>query len=275
MIHLLSNMLQLTQGKPYKLGVALSGGGARGLAEAGALKAIEEAGLKPDIVAGVSAGSIVAVLYAAGVRPQRILDMFTDVKVSDFTELTWGKGGIIRIDKFIRYITRALGHNKMIEDLRMPCYIGVTNMDQGIAEEFHTGEIGPRIMASCSIPVVMPPVSIDGVNYSDGGVLRNLPAWTIRDKCQRLIGINVSPVAHGDYSPSSIFDMAMRTYSLMAKSNQHLDMEMCDLSIVTQEITQYNVFNLKEVNKMFNAGYSQTRKALIEKGWWENPQNPE
>lgn len=130
-------------------------------------------------------------------------------------------------------------------------------------------------MASCSIPVVMPPVSIDGVNYSDGGVLRNLPAWTIRDKCQRLIGINVSPVAHGDYSPSSIFDMAMRTYSLMAKSNQHLDMEMCDLSIVTQEITQYNVFNLKEVNKMFNAGYSQTRKALIEKGWWENPQNPE
>ncbi len=261
-----------------RLGVALSGGGARGIAHAGALKAIEEAGLKPAIIAGVSAGSIAAVLYAAGVAPQRILDMFTTPKLTDFTELTWGKGGVIKIDKFISYITRALGHNKMLEDLKIPTYVGVTNFDTGRAEEFHSGEIGPIITASCSIPIAIPPVKINGYNYVDGGVLRNLPAWIIRDKCDLLIGINVSPV--GQVPPSehtSIFDIAMRTYSLLAKSNQDQDMKMCDLVVRTQEISHLNVFNLKEATKIFNSGYINTRKALRDAGWWHpvdiNPEN--
>ncbi len=70
--------------RPYRLGVALSGGGARGFAHAGALKAIEEAGLKPDIIAGVSAGSIVAVLYAAGVHPENMLKLFSERAFTDF-----------------------------------------------------------------------------------------------------------------------------------------------------------------------------------------------
>ncbi len=252
------------------VGVALSGGGARGIAHAGALKAIEEAGIKPCIIAGVSAGSIAAVLYSAGVPPQRILDMFTMTKLSDFTELTWGKGGVIKIEKFINFITRALGQFKNLEDLRLPTYIGVTNFDTGRPEEFHAGEIGPIITASCSIPIAIPPVKINGYNYVDGGVLRNLPAWTIRDKCDLLIGINVSPINQvppGEIT--SLFDIAMRTYTLLAKSNQELDMKMCDLVVRTQEISHLNVFSLKEAKKIFNSGYINTRKALRDAGWWK------
>lgn len=260
--------LQLLKGA--RLGVALSGGGARGIAHAGALKAIEESDLKPSVIAGVSSGSIAAVLYAAGVAPERILYMFTQTKLSDFTELTWGKGGVVKIDKFINFITRSIGHYKNLEDLRIPTYVGVTNFDTGKAEVFSAGEIGPIIQASCSIPIAIPPVRINGYTYVDGGVLRNLPAWTIRDKCDILLGVNVSPVGQvppGEFT--SIFDIAMRTYSLLTKSNQVQDMELCDLVVRTQEISHLNVFNLKEAEKIFNSGYINTRKALRDAGWWQ------
>mgnify|MGYP004443509895 FL=1 len=252
----------------YELGIAMSGGGARGIAHAGALMAIEEAGLKPDIIAGVSAGSVVAVLYAAGVSPTNILRMFADVKTRDFVDFTWGKGGLLNISKFTKYICRAIGRYKNIEDLPIPTYIGVSNFDSGKPEEFHSGEIAPRMTASCSIPVVMPPVKINGITYVDGGVLRNMPAWTIRDKCKRLIGINVSPMDRTAKYSNSLLDIAMRAYSLMAKSNHARDIEMCDLVVETSEISHHKVFDLKEVQKVLNSGYINTRKALRDAGWW-------
>lgn len=260
--------------KSYKLGVALSGGGARGIAHAGALKAIEEAGLKPDIIAGVSSGSVAAVLYAAGVKPDTILEMFEVTKLRDFVELGWGNRGLIRMEPFIRFITRSLGDKKRLEDLRIPCHIGVTNFDTGLAEQFSTGEIGPIMQASCSIPVAFPPVEINGTTYVDGGVVRNLPAWTIRDKCEKLIGINVSPVTKMVEHARSIFGIAMRTYTLLAKSNQLPDMKMCDLVVTTNELTHLTVFNLRDARKIFNTGYLNMRKTLRDAGWWHPAECP-
>ncbi|MDE6564072.1 MAG: patatin-like phospholipase family protein, partial [Muribaculaceae bacterium] len=110
--------------KKYRLGVALSGGGARGFAHAGALKAIEEAGLYPDVIAGVSAGSIAAVLYAGGLTPMNIATLFAKTGFRDFAELSIGQCGIFKLDKFARFIVRALGGPKRLEDLRIPIYIG-------------------------------------------------------------------------------------------------------------------------------------------------------
>lgn len=255
--------------RPYKLGVALSGGGARGFAHAGALMAIEEAGLKPDIVAGVSAGSVVAILYAAGIKPIEIPQLFSKAAMSDFTTLSLGQGGILSAEKFKKFIMKAIGGYARLEDLPMPVYIGVTDFDRGVATEFHRGPIGEVMLASCSIPIVFRPVNIDGVNYVDGGVLRNHPAWIIRDKCDTLIGVNVSPL-NQRANPSSLLDVAMRTYNLMAKANQNADMNLCDISVSTPEIAHYKVFNLKNINSVFTSGYIHARKALREAGLW-NP----
>ncbi len=255
--------------RPYKLGVALSGGGARGFAHAGALMAIEEAGLKPDIVAGVSAGSVVAILYAAGIKPIEIPQLFSNAGMSDFTTLSLGQGGILSAEKFKKFIMKAIGDYTRLEDLPMPVYIGVTDFDRGVATEFHRGPIGDVMLASCSIPIVFRPVNIDGVNYVDGGVLRNHPAWIIRDKCDTLIGVNVSPL-NQRANPSSLLDVAMRTYNLMAKANQNADMNLCDISVSTPEIAHYKVFNLKNINSVFTSGYIHARKALREAGLW-NP----
>lgn len=260
----------MTDKKPYRLGVALSGGGARGFAHVGALKAIEEAGLKPDIIAGVSAGSVVSVLYAAGVKPDEMLTMFSETKFKDFCEFSTRSGGLFKITRFKKFILKQIGSHRNLEDLDIPTYLGVTDFDHGCPAEFHTGEIGDRMMASCSIPIVFYPVNIDGTKYVDGGVLRNLPAWTIRDKCQRLIGINCSPLITAKDKPEhsmSVFNVAMRTYNLMAKANQAEDMAMCDLAITTPDIAHYKVFNLKEINKVYISGYAATKKALKSASW--------
>lgn len=253
--------------KPYKLGIALSGGGARGFAHAGALMAIEEAGLKPDIVAGVSAGAVIAVLYAAGIKPLRMADIFARTSFTDFAQLSVGQGGLFKIEKFENFVLRALGNKRRLEDLRMPTYLGVTDLDNGRPVSFCSGEIGPRMLASCSIPIIFKPINIDGVNYVDGGVLRNHPAWIIRDKCDTLIGINVSPLKRNK-KYQSIASVAMRTYNLMAKANQATDMAMCDVSVQTPELAEYAVFDLKNIKKIFITGYVHTRKALMDAGLW-------
>lgn len=246
--------------RPYRLGIALSGGGARGFAHAGALKAIEEAGLKPDVIAGVSAGSVISVLYASGMRPDAMMKLFEGAKFTDYAKLN-GRGGLFHIGKFKDFILKNLNDYTRIEELPLPTYIGVTNLDEGVPAEFHSGDIGNVMLASCSIPIVFLPVEIDGVQYVDGGVLHNLPSWVIRDKCDFLIGINCSPLLT-ERAGKSMMDIALRTFNLMSKANQADDMAMCDLAIELRDIAHYKVFNLKDIRKVFISGYASTRRAL-------------
>ncbi len=253
-----------------RLGIALTGGGARGFAHAGALAAIEEAGHRPDILAGVSAGSIVAVLYAAGISPKNFLDLFSQESFSKLVNFRPHNGGFFSMAPFKKFILKNLGNYKKLEDLPIPVYLGVTDFTNGVPAEFHTGSIAERVMASCSIPITFPPVTINGTEYVDGGVLRNHPAWIIRDKCDYLIGINVSPL-RSKKKNDSFWSIAMRTYNLMAKANQRNDMELCDLNISTTEIAHYAPFDLRYINNVYMSGYLHTRKALRDAGLWKAP----
>lgn len=246
---------------PYRLGVALSGGGARGFAHVGALKALEEAGMKPDVIAGVSAGAVAAVMYAAGVPLNEMLSLFTSTKFTDFARPSLIHGdGMFSLMRFKQFIEEATGIDRL-ENLRIPTYVGVTDLDHGEPAEFHEGPLGERVIASCSIPIVFPPVEIDGIHYVDGGVLRNLPAWIIREKCETLIGINVSPLRTFEYK-KSFLDIGMRTYNLMAKANQQQDMDLCDHVIITPELIHYQVFNLKDIHKAYLSGYAAAHRAI-------------
>ena len=255
----------LTEGErprpPYRLGVALSGGGARGFAHVGALKALEEAGVKPDVIAGVSAGAVAAVMYAAGVPLDEMLSLFTSTKFTDFARPSLIHGdGMFSLMRFKQFIEEATGIDRL-ENLRIPTYVGVTDLDHGEPAEFHEGPLGERVVASCSIPIVFSPVEIDGIHYVDGGVLRNLPAWIIREKCETLIGINVSPLRTFEYR-KSFLDIGMRTYNLMAKANQQQDMDICDHVIITPELIHYQVFNLKDIHKAYLSGYAAAHRAI-------------
>ena len=255
----------LTEGErpkpPYRLGEEQSGGGARGFAHVGALKALEEAGMKPDVIAGVSAGAVAAVMYAAGVPLDEMLSLFTSTKFTDFARPSLIHGdGMFSLMRFKQFIEEATGIDRL-ENLRIPTYVGVTDLDHGEPAEFHEGPLGERVVASCSIPIVFSPVEIDGIHYVDGGVLRNLPAWIIREKCETLIGINVSPLRTFEYK-KSFLDIGMRTYNLMAKANQQQDMDICDHVIITPELIHYQVFNLKDIHKAYLSGYDAAHRAI-------------
>lgn len=128
-------MLNLFSKPPYRIGVALSGGGARGFAHAGALMALEQAGIRPDIIAGVSAGSVVAAMYAAGLHPRKILELFNGARFNDLAEFTVPHGGFFSLDRFRRFLSESIPVANL-EDMPIPTVVGVTNFDSGKPEAF-------------------------------------------------------------------------------------------------------------------------------------------
>ena len=257
----------LASERPYNLGVALSGGGARGFAHAGALKALGEAGLEPDIICGVGAGSVVAVMYAGGVAPHDMLEVFENTGFKTWVQFDLGSGGIFKMDNFRKRVMKAISPYKKLEELPIKTIICATDLDDATFTEFDSGSIGERMVASCSIPVLFKPQKIGSRSYVDGGVLQNLPARTIRQQCRTLIGINCSSMMPFGKS-TSIVDVAVRSYNLMARANQKEDMDVCDVVVDMRELAGYRSFNLKEIEKVYNSGYFATRRVLRDKGLW-------
>lgn len=252
----------------YKVGVALSGGGARGFAHVGALKALEDMGIRPDIIAGVSAGSIVAALYSAGLSAEEMLEIFKEAKFTDFAEFKVPRDGFFSLERFEKILEKTIPY-KNIEDLPIPIVIGATDLDKGTKVAFDKGPIAKRVLASSSIPIVFRPVTIDKVRYVDGGVLHNLPSWAIREKCKYLIGINCSPLIN-DEPPTSIVDIAMRSYHLMLRSNIENDIKLCDLVVTIESVSRHKVFSLNDIDHVYQCGYNETIKMLLKNGFHPN-----
>ncbi len=251
--------------RPYKVGLALSGGGARGVAHAGAIKAMLEVGLKPDIIAGVSAGAIIAVMYAAGLSPEEMVSIFANARFSDFCEFAVPKDGFFNLGGFRKMLENTI-HYANIEDLPMHTVITATDFDNGRRVAFESGPLAERVCASCSIPVVFKPVIIDGVRYVDGGVLDNMPAWAIRPRCKFLVGVNCSPVASVGEMKTNIVSIALHSYELMMKNNSAADQSLCDMLITTDQIAGYKVFDLQGLQKVFETGYNNTMNYFRSRG---------
>lgn len=251
--------------KPYRLGVCLSGGGARGFAHVGAMRALRDYGIIPDIIAGVSAGSVVASFYAAGLlndpADDPLMRIFSDAKFRDFAEMRVPRESFFSLKRFQKILEKEIPY-KTIEELPLKTIICATDIDAGTKVAFTHGSLAECIIASCSIPIVFEPVTIDGKRYVDGGVLRNLPAWSIRHLCDYLIGINCSPLYTPEEPATNILEIAHRSYSLMSKNNVVPDLEMCDLVISLTETANHQVFSLKDLRRLELSGYRTATAAL-------------
>lgn len=248
--------------KDTSIGLALSGGGAKGFSHIGVLMAFDRCGIKPDIMSGVSAGSIASVLYAAGLKPSDIIKCFTEAdKFGDFTEWAIPKEGFLKLDRFARLLDEWLPV-KNLEELNIPTVVCATDLDHGKSVGWTKGEIVPRVVASCSIPIIFNPKVINGVHYVDGGVLRNLPAWAIRPYCNTLFGCNCSPMRKWHESNKTLLDIAYRSYHLMNKANTPQDMRLCDYLIQVSDISHVSLFDLSSLRRGVMAGYETAMKVL-------------
>lgn len=249
--------------KPYQIGIALSGGGIKGLCHAGALKALEETGIKPDIISGVSAGAIVGALYADGYTPDEIAEIFEHVEFRKMTKLQVPAGGFFRTDRFEKFLGSKL-RAKTFEELKIPLRIVATDLDKGESVVFTSGKLLPVIMASSCIPVLFSPRVINGVHYVDGGVLKNFPVSVIRGDCEKVIGINASPLVVDDYK-MSVMGVAMRTYHFMFKANILTDKELCDFLIESVGMENYEIFDTEKSREIYNLGYETAKKMIKER----------
>ena len=178
------------------------------------------------------------------------------------TQIQLPNGGIFSLKTFERFIGKTL-RAKRFEDLSIPTHIVATDFDSGKSVDFFEGTIIHPVVASCSIPVLFNPKKIKGVNYVDGGVLKNLPASTIREQCDYLIGINVSPLVVDDYK-LSLIQVAQRTYQFMFKANITHDKTLCDLLIEPVDMVHYDMFDLEKGREIFESGYQSAKKVLAE-----------
>ena len=246
--------------KPYKIGLALSGGGAKGFAHLGVFKLLEESGLKPEIISGTSAGSLMGVLFADGYSAEEIKNMFIGREFSEFAQLQIPKSGLFNYDRFQGFLRRHL-RTKRIEDLPIPTVIVATDLDRGCSHEFRSGPIVEAVTASCCMPIVFSPVLIDGVHYVDGGLFRNFPVSTIRDECEYVIGVNVSPLIPQRYK-QTLLHIAQRTYHYVFKANAIEDRELCDILIEAKEVGLYKTFDLENINLISEIGYEAAVEAF-------------
>jgi len=250
------------ENKKYQLGLAMSGGGARGFAHPGVLKAIEDFGLRPEIISGTSSGAIAGVLYADGYTPEEIINLFVGREFREFVDIQVPVVAIFGTSGFRRFLEKYL-RAKTFEDLQIPVKITVTNLDEGKSAVFDKGPIIDALIASCSIPIIFNPIVIDGVNYVDGGVCKNFPVSPIRSVCNKIIGANVSPLVPKKYN-KTIMHIAERSYHYMSRTNTLLDRTLCDVLVEINDLVYFKTFDLVNSEKIFKIGYDSARQALSE-----------
>ncbi|MBW6498863.1 MAG: patatin-like phospholipase family protein [Bacteroidales bacterium] len=249
-----------TSKKKYKTGLVLSGGGTRGFAHLGALKAMEEHGIKPDIIAGVSAGSIVGALYADGEDAEEALKALTSQRLFGFLEFIMPRNSLVKMTGFEKTLRNKLKARKF-EDLEIPLIIFAVNINSAELTQFDKGDLVSAIMASSSIPVVFPPVKIGGQYYLDGGIINNFPVDMIREDCETVIGINVNPIGEFE-NIKSLKSIAERTFHISMRNQEAKKEELCDIYIEPENLDKFGLLDISKAKEIFEIGYKEAIKVL-------------
>jgi len=245
-----------------KFGIALSGGGARGILHIGALEALRKYGIDPEIISGTSAGALVGVLYAAGLEPLQILDLVKGSKMHKMIKWKLPSSGLFDMKKLQVLLEQHIPADDF-SALKKPFYCAVTNLNTGLAEIKSSGKLFQWVLASASIPVIFEPQIIDGTTYVDGGIFENLPVTCIRDKCRILIGVHVNH--NGPEENISGFKaIAERTLRLAFAKNVKESLAICDFVIDPPQTRKFNTFDFGKADEIFEIGFEETERHILE-----------
>jgi NTE family protein len=248
--------------KRYRTGLVLSGGGARGFAHLGVLKALNDAGIYPDVIAGTSAGALVGVLYADGYTPLEILKMMNASSSLHYVRPTVPREGLLQISGIERILIENLKAKKF-EDLKIPLFVTATDLNNGVAVYFSSGELLKPVIASASIPVLFKPVIIDKIHYVDGGVLDNMPIKPIEGKCDCIVGSFVNPTGY-EKTVTSLVQIAERTFMLNLSKDLDEKAKKFNVFIAPPELKNYKILDPEKAIEVFDIGYNATKSKLKE-----------
>lgn len=261
------NGCSLISSRKPVIGLVLGAGAARGFAHVGVIKALEAQGIRPDIVVGSSAGSVIAALLASGATGNdlnRLALTLDEATIADWGLPFAGRfGGLIKGDALQNMVNREV-QNKSIEQMRIPLGIVATELQSGKGILFRSGNTGLAVRASCSVPGVFQPAVISGKEYVDGGLVAPVPVSYARQMgATIIIAVNISsePV-HQD--ASGTFGVMQQTISIMQRSINQYELKSADI-VITPHLKQMSSGDFKSRNAAILAGEvaAQEQMALI------------
>ena len=210
--------------------MALGGGAARGFAHIGVIQVLEEAGIKPDLVVGTSAGSLVAALYANGKTSAELANLALTMDEGAITDWAFPSRGLIRGEALARFVRDQTG-NKLIEQMKMPLGIVATDLDSGAGMLFQRGDTGTAVRASSSVPAVFQPVKIGDREYVDGGLVSPVPVRYARQMgAEMVIAVDISSPPDGAATDGTM-KLLLQTFAIMGKSINRFELREADVVV--------------------------------------------
>lgn len=256
--------------RPPKIGLALGGGAARGFAHVGVIAALEEAGIKVDLVVGTSAGSLVGAIYASGknaAQLQQVALKMEEAEITDWT-LPFFNRGILRGEALSNYINRQV-NNKLIESLPIPLGIVATDLRSGQGVLFRQGDTGQAVRASSSVPSVFNPVKIGEREYVDGGLVAPVPVRFAKQMgAELVIAVDISAAPEGNTADGTVA-VLLQTFAIMGKSINEYALQGADL-VIRPELVGVKGGDFTAKRRAIDAGKAAMQrqipqlKALIE-----------
>ena len=248
-----------------KIGLVLSGGGARGITHLGVIKALQEMGISFDQIAGTSAGAITGALIAHGYSPDESLKIIESSSFVRHLRPAWNRMGLLRIDTAIELYKKYIPHDSF-EGLQIPLHVVAVDLGAGEQVVFEQGELIRPVLASCCLPGIFEPLLINKRQYVDGGVLNNLPVDVIEHKVDCLIGSHCNP--SGTTKPiRSMRTVIERSIILAVQSKTKEKFSRCSVLLEPDGLVGYSPMDISKARELFRIGYQYTQSmaADIEK----------
>lgn len=243
------------------LGVALSGGTAKVLTHIGVLLALEEAGIRPRVLAATSGGSVVACAYAAGLRPEELAERARTVNWRKLASVGMPRLGLLSSRPIEDFMLELIG-DLSFSDLDPPVLVVTTNLLTGAKTVFRRGRVAPVVRASCSIPQIFAPVEIDGGLYTDGGVIEYMPVETLLTAGASVnVGVNLGAYRDFSEAPRNLLGMMLRITSLVASRNARSSGRLADL-VLRPDVSGFGGFDLGSAEAMIEVGHRTTQEQI-------------
>lgn len=251
------------------LGLALGSGGSRGVAHAGFLAALEEAGIKPDYISGCSMGAVIGGCYASGMSIDKMKEALFAIRAKDIVDLTptvVTKLSLFRSKKIRELLVEYIG-NRDIKDLEIPFTCVATELYSGKLHIFKEGEAAKAIQASSTIPTVFRPVKIDDMLFVDGGCLCRVPVKAVKEMgADVVVAVDVlKNAAEPVDKVQNIIAMILRIFDIMdthqTEQSRSIEGKLCDL-LIEPEIEGLSQYVIKDMDKAFEAGYLEGKKNI-------------
>lgn len=245
-----------------KIGLVLSGGGVKGIAHIGLIKALNEYEIEADVVSGTSVGALVGALYANGSSIDQMLTFFRETPLVKYNFFTFVKPGLMDTEKFHELFKRHF-QDDSYQALKKKLYVTATNLQDGKQRFFSNGELVRTLLASAALPPVFSPVEIEGQLYADGGIMNNFPVEALRDECDFIIGSNVSAIKHiPKKAINSSLKLTNRVTSLMIYASNKEKLKHCDLIFEPPQLETFGILDKKGIQKAFEVGYLNAVRVL-------------